>query len=69
MKQIPLSQLYSLSIQTMSQTNEDYSIKIAGMVYLLPHCQGPRPWGQNAAKFRFFIFASICHIPEWIWFV
>ena len=44
----PLTRLCSLSIYTMSQTNKDYAIKIHGMMYLLPHCQGPRHWGQNA---------------------
>ena len=31
-------------------------------VSFTPH--EPRPWGQNAAKVSFFIFAIICHIPE-----
>ena len=35
------------------------------MVYLL--LLMTQTSGQNAAKFSFFIFATICHILEWIW--
>ena len=71
LKQIPLTQLCSLSIKNMPrklELNENYSIKIIAMIYLLPFCYGPRPWSKNVTKFS-FIFASIYHIPEWIRFV
>ena len=42
-----------------SQTNKDNLTKIVAIVFLLSH----------AAKFNFFIFATIYHILEWIWFV
>ena len=57
-----------LCLEKQSQTNENYSVKIIEMIYLLPFCQRPRPWSKNVTKFS-FIFASIYHIPEWIWFV
>ena len=49
-----------------------YHVKRESAFYLFPYktlnqspsIQGPRAWGQNEAKFSFFNFAIIYHIPE-----
>ena len=56
-----------LCLEKQNETNTSSSIKIVPMMHLLPFCKGPRPWGKNVTKFS-FTFASIYHIPKWIWF-
>ena len=56
--------------------NPNYASKIAKQietiqqkllqVFLPPDSYGPRPWGKNAAKFRFFYFCTIYHIYTWV---
>ena len=58
-----------LCLKKLSQTSEDHSTEIVTVVYLLLQCKGTRPDGQNVAEFTFLIFATICYVAEWIWFV
>ena len=68
-KKNPSTQLCSLSIQAIPEKIESNKLRLLNKNCCNEWCifysiMGTTLWDQNAAKFSFFVFATICNISE-----